>query len=78
MLGILIPQKYIQKELQKKTKLVKDLDYDGIDFPVQENDFSKIEKNNNICINVFYYENRLTFPIYVLNKNLKTQLICYL
>ena len=78
MLGILIPQKYIQKELQKKTKLVKDLDYDGIDFPVQENDFSKIEKNNNICINVFYYENRLTFPIYVLNKNLKTPLICYL
>ena len=73
MLGILIPQKYIQKELQKKTKLVKDLDYDGIDFPVQENDFSKIEKNNNICINVFYYENRLTFPIYVLNKNLKTR-----
>ena len=32
-------------------KLVKDFDYDEIDSPVQENDFSKIKKKNNICIN---------------------------
>ena len=28
-------------------------------------DFNKIEAKNNICINVFSYENRLAFPIYV-------------
>ena len=46
-------------------KLVKDLDYDGIDFPVQENDFGKIEKKNNICINVFCYEGGSVFPKYI-------------
>ena len=35
-------------------KLVKDLDYDKIDFPVQENDFGKTEKKKKIiCSNVF-------------------------
>ena len=34
-------------------KLVKDLDYDGIEFPVQEKDFTKTKPRNNICINVF-------------------------
>ena len=32
---------------------------------MREKDFSKIEKKNNICINVFCYENKLDFPIYV-------------
>ena len=44
-------------------KLVNRFDHGGVGFPVRENDFSKIEKNNNICINVFYYESKLTFPI---------------
>ena len=34
-------------------QLVNNLNYDGIEFPVQEMDFSKIEKKNNFCINVF-------------------------
>ena len=51
----------------KKTdkKIAEKLDYDGIEFPVQEKDFNKIEVKNNICINVFGYENKLVFPIYV-------------
>ena len=53
-------------------KLINNLNYDGIEFPVQEKDFSKIEKKNNICINVFFMKaNRLsqfTFQI----KHLKT------
>ena len=44
-------------------KLVHNLNHDGIEFPVQEKDFSKIETENNISINVFCYENRLVFPI---------------
>ena len=46
-------------------KLINSLNYDRIEFPVQEKGFSKIEKEKNICINVFCYENKLTFPIYV-------------
>ena len=32
---------------------------------MQEKDFYKIEVKNNICINVFGYENGLVFTIYV-------------
>ena len=46
-------------------KLANDLNYDGIEFPVREKDFSKIEIRNNICITVFGYENGVAFPIYV-------------
>ena len=47
------------------------LNYDGIEFPVQEKDFSKIEVQNNICVNVFGYENQLGFPIYISDKKFK-------
>ena len=49
---------------QTNKELVNDLEYDGIGFPVQEKDFSEIETNNNICIKVFCYENKLTFTVY--------------
>ena len=42
-----------------------DIGYDGIEFPLREKDFSKIETKNYICVNVFWYENKLTFPIYI-------------
>ena len=77
MLCILILQMNIQEGLKKvDKKIAEKLDYDRIEFPVQEKDFGKIEVNNNICINVFGYENKLVFPIYVSNKNLKIQWIC--
>ena len=49
-------------------KFAEKLNYDEIEFPVQEKDFSKIEMKNNICINVFGYENEMVFPIYVLDQ----------
>ena len=54
----------------KKTdkKNAEKLDYDEIEFPVKEKDFSKIEVKNNICIDVFGYENGLVFPIYISDK----------
>ena len=30
-----------------------------------EKDFSQIERKNKICINVYCYENKLTFLIYI-------------
>ena len=45
--------------------MVLDLDYDGIKFPVSKKDFGKIEKKNNICINVFCYGNNLVYPVYI-------------
>ena len=43
--------------------MVNDFDYEGIEFPVSKRDHCKIEKKN-ICINVFCYENDLTYPVY--------------
>ena len=51
--------------------LVKDLYYDGIEFPVQEKDFGKIEKKN-ICINVFCYEDRLVFLKWIWDSKVET------
>ena len=49
---------------QKDKALANDLNYDGIKFPVDREEISKTETKSNICINVFCYENKLTFPIY--------------
>ena len=47
--------------------MINDLDYEGIKFPVSKNNVQKIEKKNSICINVFSYENNLTYHVYVLD-----------
>ena len=73
MLDKLILQKDIQKELKKLTKRVaQKLDYDEIEFPVQEKDLNKVECKNNIWINVFGYENGMVFPIYVSDQKFET------
>ena len=46
----------------------------GVKIPVQEKDFSKIEKKNNICINVFCYENKLVFPIYISDQKFENSM----
>ena len=48
--------------------MINDLDYEGIKFLVSKKDYCRIERQNNICINVFCYENNLTFPVYVSNE----------
>ena len=44
---------------------VDDPDYSGVDFPISVKHYNKVEKQNKIRINVFGYENRQPFPIYV-------------
>ena len=43
-------------------EIANNLNYDGIEFPVQEKDFKNIELQNNIGVNVFGYENKLVIP----------------
>ena len=59
---------------QNDKKITNDLDYDRVKFPVREKDFGKIEKKNSICINVFHYKNRLTFPIYISDQKLENSM----
>ena len=41
------------------------VNYDGIQFPVTIKDYNKIEKQNNINVNVFCYEERQVIPLYI-------------
>ena len=54
----------------KKTdkKFIEQLDYSNIEFPVTIKQINKIEKQNNICINIFGYEEKQKFPIHVSNE----------
>ena len=54
-------------------KIAEKLDYDEIEFPVKEKDF-KIEVKNKICINVFGYQHKLVFPIYVSDQKFEDSL----
>ena len=66
MLDINPSKEHPERILKNDKKIVEELNYDGIEFPVEEKDFSKIEIKNNICINVFGYEKKQqVFPIYI-------------
>ena len=45
--------------------MINDLNYEGIKFPVSKKDYFKTERQNNICISMFCYENNLAYPVYL-------------
>ena len=57
--------KYPERIFKNDKKIAGELNHDGIEFTIHEKDFNKIEIKNNICINVFGYENELIFPIHI-------------
>ena len=58
-------EKYPQRIKKTDKQYVEKLDYSNIDFPVNVKHYNKIEKQNSININVFGYENKEPYPIYV-------------
>ena len=65
---------------QNDKKLANNLNYDGVELPVREKDFSKIETKNNIYINVFCYDLKTSwlFQLTIQIKNLKARWIFFL
>ena len=60
------PQDKNPQRIKKTDKqYVEKLDYSNIEFPVNVKHYNKIEKQNSININVFGYENKEPYPIYV-------------
>ena len=57
--------KHPERILKNDKKIAEELNYDEIEFPIHEKDFNKVEIKNNICINLFGYENELIFPVYI-------------
>ena len=57
----------ITKELREQAKL---LNWNGIEFPVavDENVIRRFERNNNVSVNIFGYDNENVYPL-ITNKN---------
>ena len=76
-----LSNKHRERIKKNDKQIAEELNYDGIEFPIQEKDFNKIEIKNNICINVFGYENKIVFPIYISDKKFEDSnfedWICY-
>ena len=68
----------VVKNPGRVTKLLRqainNVNYDGIKFPVATNQYNKIEKQNNIRINVFGYEAKQPYPIYISKEKFDDQL----
>ena len=69
------PQDTNPQRIKKTDKeYINQLDYSGIEFPVTVKQYNKIEKQNEININVFGYENKQPYPIFVSKQKYNRQM----
>ena len=59
---------------KEDNKMIKELNYDGIDFPLSQKHYNKVEKQNSIRINVFGYEDGQPFPIHISKETFEDQM----
>ena len=57
--------KKLNRITKKDREFVKELNYSGFDFHVSKKDYGKIEVLDKICVNVFCYENKVVYPVYL-------------
>ena len=55
----------LERIRKEDRKVSKRLNYQGVDFPVSKKDYGKIEILNKIIVNVFCYENKFVYPVYL-------------
>ena len=69
------PQEKNPQRIKKEDKkMINELNYDGIDFPLSQKHYNKVEKQNSIRINVFFYENGQPFPICISKETVEDQM----
>ena len=59
------------ERVSKYKHVKRELNYSNVDFPVDTKDYSKIENQNAININVFGYEDKQIYPIHISKRNNK-------
>ena len=68
------PQTEYPERIKKEDKkMINELNYDGINFPVSQKHYKKVQKQNDIRINVFGYEKDNHFPFTFLKRYSKTK-----
>ena len=55
-------------------QFIGELNYKGIEFPVSQKQYNKIEKQNKIRINVFGYKKGQPFPIHISKEEFEDQM----
>ena len=69
------PQEKNPQRIKKEDKkMINELNYDGIDFPLSQKHYNKVEKQNSIRINLFGYENEQPFPIHISKETFEDQM----
>ena len=69
------PQKKDHQRIKKEDKrLIGGLNYEGIEFPVSQKHYNKVEKQNSIRINMFGYEKGQPFPIHISKETFEDQM----
>ena len=69
------PQEKNPQRIKKEDKqYIEGLNYEGIEFPVSQKHYNKVEKQNSIRINVFSYANGQLFPIHISKETFKDQM----
>ena len=72
------PQEKNPQRIKKEDKkMINELNYDRIDFPLSQNHYNKVEKQNNIRINCLLMKKDNPFPFTFLKKSLKTKWTFY-
>ena len=66
--------KYPQRIKKEDKKMINELNYDGIDFPLSQKHYNKVEKQNSIRINVVGFENGQPFPIHISKEPFEDQM----
>ena len=66
--------KYPERIKKEDKKMINELNYDGIDFPLSQKHYNKVEKQSNIRINVFGYEDGQPFPINISKETFEDQM----
>ena len=70
------PQEKDPQRIKKADRrYIKNLNYEGIDFPLSKKDYDKVEKQNRIRINVFCYnDKRESFPIHLSKEKFEDEM----
>ena len=69
------PQEKDPQRIKKEDKkMINEPNYEGIEFPVSQKHYNKVEKQNSIRINVIGYENGQPFPIHISKETFEDQM----
>ena len=69
------PQEKNSQRIKKEDKkMINELNYDGINFPLSQKHYNKVETQNDIRISIFGYENGQAFPIYISREKFDNQM----